>query len=162
MEAVSNLLKELGRHIGLEQMELDEDGQCTLAFDEEIVVTFVADPDGGLNAVSFVGEIPESGGMSLVTALLEENFLPSNHGGARFALEPNSNRIVLVTRWDAQKTDLSLFSNQLESYVNSIDAMQKALASGEFADGGSSGGSGASGKSGGGDYIPPPGSANFA
>jgi hypothetical protein len=157
MEAVSNLLKELGRHIGLDQMELDEDGQCTLAFDEEIVVTVVADPDGGLNAVSFVGEVPEAGGKSLMAALLEENFLPSNHGGARFALEPNSNRIVLVNRWDAQKTDLSLFSNQLESYVNSIDAMQKALAAGEFSDDGSIG-SGSSG----GDYTPPSGSATFA
>lgn len=134
MEAVRNLLKELGRHIGLEQLELDEEGQCTLAFDEEIVVTFVADPDGGLNAVSFVGELPESGANAFVRGLLEENFLPSNHGGARFAIEPSSNRVVMVGRWDAQKTDMGSFSIQLESFVNSIDAMQKAMSDTRFDD----------------------------
>jgi hypothetical protein len=156
MEAVGNLLKELGRHIGLEQLELDDEGQCTLAFDEDIVVTFVADPDGGLNAVSFVGELPDSGAESFVKSLLAENFLPSNHGGSRFALEPNSNRVVAVGRWDAQKTDVNAFSAQLEGYVNSIDAMQKTMAGSKFDepvkpqqnfDGGS---------------APPPGSAVFA
>lgn len=132
MEAVGNLLKELGRHIGLEQLELDDEGQCTLAFDEDIVVTFVGDPDGGLNAVSFVGELPDSGAESFVKSLLAENFLPSNHGGARFAIEPNSNRVVAVGRWDAQKTDVISFSAQLEAYVNSIDGMQKTMTSSKF------------------------------
>lgn len=155
MEAVNNLLKELGKHIGLEQLELDEDGQCTLAFDEEIVVTFVADPDGGLNAVSFVGELPESGAESFVKALLEENFLPSNHGGGRFAMEPNSNRVVMVGRWDAQKTDLGFLSAQLESFVNSIDAMQKAMAETTFDEPSS-----APKQDGG--FTPPPAGATFA
>lgn len=132
MEAVSNLLKEFGRHIGLEQLTLDDDGQCTLAFDEDIVMTFVADPEGGLNAVSFVGELPESGAEEFVKGLLQENFLPSNHGGARFALEPNSNRLVMVGRWDAQKTDINFFSTQLEACVNSIDAMQKTMTETKF------------------------------
>ena len=156
MEAVGNLLKELGRHIGLEQLELDDEGQCTLAFDEDIVVTFVADPDGGLNAVSFVGELPDSGAESFVKSLLAENFLPSNHGGARFAIEPNSNRVVAVGRWDAQKTDVNAFSAQLESYVNSIDGMQKTMASNRYDEPGKpqqkfDGGS-----------APPPGGAVFA
>jgi hypothetical protein len=132
MEAVRNLLKEFGRHIGLEQLALDDDGQCTLAFDEDIVLTFVADPDGGLNAVSFVGELPASGAEQFVKSVLQENFLPSNHGGARFAVEPNSNRVVMVGRWDAQKTDVSAFSAQLEACVNSIDAMQKTMAETKF------------------------------
>jgi hypothetical protein len=158
MEAVSNLLKELGKHIGLEQLELDEEGQCTLAFDEEIVVTFVADPDGGLNAVSFVGELPDSGAEAFVRGLLEENFLPSNHGGARFAIEPNSNRVVMVGRWDAQKTDMGLFSAQLEAFVNSIDAMQKAMTETKF-------GEAASGVASSSDELPrniPFGGATFA
>jgi len=155
MEAVSNLLKELGKHIGLDQLELDDEGQCTLAFDEDIVITFVADPDGGLNAVSFVGELPESGAESFVKGLLEENFLPSNHGGARFAIEPNSNRVVMVGRWDAQKTDIGLLSSQLEACVNTIDAMQKTMAATKFDE------QVPAEKKSSGDYIPPAG-ATFA
>jgi hypothetical protein len=155
MEAVNNLLKELGRHIGLEQLALDEEGQCTLAFDEDIVVTFVADPDGGLNAVSFVGELPESGAEPFVKGLLEENFLQSNHGGARFAIEPNSSRVVMVGRWDAQKTDIGLLSSQLEACVNTIDAMQKTMSATKFDE------AAPVEKKSGGDYIPPAG-ATFA
>ena len=156
MEAVNNLLKELGRHIGLDQLELDEEGQCTLAFDEDIVVTFVADPDGGLNAVSFVGELPESGAEAFVKELLAENFLPSNHGGARFAIEPNSNRVVMVRRWDAQTTDVNQFSTHLEAFVNTIDAMQKTMADTQF-----NVQSGAEKKADGGEHAPP-GGAVFA
>jgi hypothetical protein len=156
MEAVGNLLKELGRHIGLDQLELDDEGQCTLAFDEDIVVTFVADPEGGLNAVSFVGELPDSGAESFAKKLLAENFLPSNHGGARFAIEPNSNRVVAVGRWDAQKTDVNSFSAQLEAYVNSIDLMQKTMANATF-DAPISSAKQVDGRS-----SPPPGGAVFA
>jgi hypothetical protein len=82
--------------------------------------------------------------------------LPSNHGGARFAIEPNSNRVVAVGRWDAQKTDVNAFSAQLESYVNSIDGMQKTMASNRYDEPGKpqqkfDGGS-----------APPPGGAVFA
>jgi hypothetical protein len=127
MEAANNLLKEFGRNIGLDQLELDEEGQCTLAFDDDIVVTFVVDSENGLNIVSYIGELPETGAEYFVKALLEENFLPSNHGGTRFAIEPNSNRVVMVGRWDAEKTDISLLTSQLESCVNTIDAMQKTM-----------------------------------
>lgn len=126
MEAASNLIKELGRLIGLEALALDEVGQCTLAFDETIVLTFVGDPDGGLNVVSYLGELG-SENPSASRMLLSHNFVPSALGGGRVALEPESSRAVLVHRWDAARCDFGLFQQQLEAFVNAVESIRAEL-----------------------------------
>lgn len=129
MQAANNLLKELGRLIGLEELALDDAGQCTLAFDETIVLTFVVDQDDGLNVVSYIGEL-EPGNPRSAQALLERNFTPVGLGGGRVAMEPDSERVVLVSRWDAVRTDFALFQQQLEEFVNAVEAIRKALEEG--------------------------------
>lgn len=126
MEAASNLIKELGRLIGLEALSLDELGQCTLAFDESIVLTFVGDPDGGLNVVSFLGEVKATQ-PGVASMLLSRNFVPSDMGGARVALEPESSRAVLVHRWDAARCDFGQFQLQLEAFVNAVEALRAEM-----------------------------------
>ena len=137
MQAANNLLKELGRLVGLETLALDEAGQCTLAFDETIVLTFVADPDDGLNVVSYVGEL-EAGNTGAARALLARNFMPGGLGGGRVAMEPDSPRVVLVNRWDGVRTDFGMFQSQLEDFVNAVEAVRAELASGS-ADAGATG-----------------------
>lgn len=126
MEAANNLIQALGRLIGLNELALDASGQCTLAFDESIVLTFVGDPDGGLNVVSFVGEIDRqhAAGWHM---LLTHNFVPHGMGGGRVAVEPDSSRAVLVNRWDAGRTDFGIFQQQLEAFVNAVEALRKDL-----------------------------------
>lgn len=126
MEAANNLVKELGRLIGLDELSLDTSGQCTLAFDESIVLTFVGDQEGGLNAVSFIGDLA-SGNAVASQMLLAHNFVPNALGGGRVALEPESSRAVLVNRWDAVRTDFGFFQQQLESFVNAVESIRKDL-----------------------------------
>ena len=126
MQAARNLVKELGRHIGLDGLELDESGQCTLAFDETIVLTFVADADDGLNVVSYVGDLDHHQA-KIAIKLLAHNFGPNGLGGGRVAIEPDSNRVVLVHRWDGVKTDFSSFTAQLESFVNAVESVRADL-----------------------------------
>jgi hypothetical protein len=126
MQAASNMIKELGRLIGLETLELDEAGQCTLAFDETIVLTFVADVDDGLNVVSYVADLdsdkPDAG-----KVLLSHNFVPGALGGGRVAVEPESSRVVLVNRWDAIRCDFGYFQAQLEAFVNAVESIRGDL-----------------------------------
>jgi hypothetical protein len=126
MEAASNLIKELGRLIGLETLALDELGQCTLAFDETIVLTFVGDPDDGLNVVSFLGELADDNAAAS-RMLLAHNFVPSALGGGRVALEPESSRAVMVHRWDAARCDFGQFQQQLEAFVNAVESIRTEL-----------------------------------
>jgi Tir chaperone protein (CesT) family len=126
MQAARNLIKELGRHIGLETLELDESGQCSLAFDETIVLTFVGDADDGLNVVSYVGELTADNA-SAAPLLLARNFVPNGLGGGRVAMEPDSARVVLVHRWDGVRTDFSSFTASLESFVNAVEQVRGEL-----------------------------------
>lgn len=126
MEAANNLIKELGRLIGLDELSLDAAGQCTLAFDESIVLTFVGDQDGGLNAVSYIGELARENAAAS-QMLLAHNFVPNGLGGGRVAVEPESSRAVLVNRWDAVRTDFGFFQQQLESFVNAVESIRKDL-----------------------------------
>jgi hypothetical protein len=126
MQAARNLIKELGRHIGLDALELDDSGQCTLAFDETIVLTFVADTDDGLNVVSYVGELTAANGAA-AASLLASNFVPNGLGGGRVAMEPDSSRVVLVHRWDGVRTDLGSFTQQLEAFVNGVEKVRGDL-----------------------------------
>lgn len=132
MQAAHNLIKELGRHIGLDALELDDSGQCTLAFDETIVLTFVADVDNGLNVVSYVGELQPSNG-AVASKLLASNFVPNGLGGGRVAIEPESSRVVLVNRWDGVRTDLGSFTQQLEAFVNGVEKVRADLEGGAAA-----------------------------
>lgn len=129
MQAANNLIKELGRLIGLESLELDASGHCTLAFDDTIVLTFVADGNDGLNAVSYIGDLPDNDSQA-VRALLAHNFVPGGLGGGRVALEPDSTRAVLVSRWDGVRTDFGMFQQQLEAFVNAVETIRGELASG--------------------------------
>jgi hypothetical protein len=126
MQAANNLIKELGRLIGLDELSLDASGQCTLAFDESIVLTFVGDQDDGLNAVSFIGELARDNA-NAAQMLLAQNFVPNGLGGGRVAVEPDSARAVLVNRWDAVRTDFGFFQQQLESFVNAVESIRKDL-----------------------------------
>ena len=153
MQAARNLIKELGRHIGLDSLELDESGQCTLAFDETIVLTFVGDLDDGLNVVSYVGDL-EANNHGVACKLLAQNFVPNGLGGGRVAMEPDSDRVVLVHRWDGLRTDFSSFTAHLESFVNAVESVRAELDSVvPAADAGSSGGAPLRGRD-----LPPPGS----
>jgi hypothetical protein len=152
MQAARNLVKELGRHIGLDGLELDESGQCTLAFDETIVLTFVGDGDDGLNVVSYVGDI-DIHSANVAIKLLSHNFVPNGLGGGRVAIEPDSNRVVLVHRWDGVKTDFASFTSQLESFVNAVESVRADLDSVGTKDASSASTSANAGRD-----LPPPGS----
>lgn len=132
MQAARNLIKELGRHIGLDSLELDESGQCTLAFDETIILTFVGDMDDGLNVVSYIGDL-EASNHGAAYKLLAHNFVPNGLGGGRVAMEPDSDRVVLVHRWDGLRTDFDTFTAHLKSFVNAVESVRAELDSGASA-----------------------------
>jgi hypothetical protein len=116
MSTSNNLIKEFCQSIGMEPLGFDENKQRSLSFDEKVVVTFLQDNDESITALVFIGDL---GNPENMRRLLEQNFLAEAHGGGRFALEPNSDRVILTKQWDAVKTSIPEFSDQLEQLVNS-------------------------------------------
>lgn len=127
MSAANNLIKEFCQSIGMEGLGLDEQQQRSLCFDNETVVTFIGDKSDMITALCFISDLGDPVNMR---KLLEENFLPESHGGARFSLEPGTDRVVMSRQWHAVKTDVPEFSNSLEAFVNSAIVAQKYFANG--------------------------------
>ena len=117
----SACMTELMKLIGLPDSTFDKTGEMTLAFDS-LTVTFISHGAHSISAVSYVGELAKKGD---ARKLLELNFIP---GISRFAIEPNSSRVVSVHDWDTSKISPSEFIKGVEAFVNRVESGQKTLA----------------------------------
>jgi hypothetical protein len=115
--AANNLVKEFCQSIGMEALGLDSDNQRSLAFDDKLVVTFIGGDNDFVTALCFIAD--SAGHPEVFRKVLEQNFLSEAHGGGRFSLEPTSDRIILTRHWNAVKTTVPEFSDELEAFVNS-------------------------------------------
>jgi hypothetical protein len=85
--------------------------------------------DDGLNVVSYIGDL-EASNHGVACKLLAQNFVPNGLGGGRVAMEPDSERVVLVHRWDGVRTDFGSFTANLESFVNAVESVRAELDAG--------------------------------
>ncbi len=116
MEAANNLVKDFCKSIGMDPLGLDEENQRSLAFDDKLIVTFIGEEDNNLVALCYIGDIKKEADARV---FMEQNFLAHAHGTGRFALEPNSDRIVLTSKWRADRIDVPQFSAELEKFIHS-------------------------------------------
>lgn len=125
MSAANNLIKEFCQSIGMEGLQLDAQKQCSLSFDDKVVLTFLSDDVGDvLTCLCYVADLGSSDNLR---QLMEQNFLPEANGGARYSLEPKTDRVVMSRVWSAMKTSVPEFSNAIEAFVNAAMATQKWL-----------------------------------
>ena len=93
MSVAQQLLTDLGKYIGIDELVFDDNGLCTLAFDDEIVVTIVT-VEGSVSAVCFIVEDQDDAHWR---KLLEANFAWRETGGANvFAGTGNQTRHVVA------------------------------------------------------------------
>lgn len=124
MSTLEILFAELGKQIGIESLAFDEEGSCTLAFDEDLVVTFLASNDD-LYAVCYVADLQAGSGKA--EQLLNANFAWKGTQGATYAIEPGSNRVVLCRQWDASRLQIGQLVSDLEALVNVAEAAKADL-----------------------------------
>jgi len=127
MESSDTLYQELGRKLGLDQ-PLVADGRRTLVFDGNVGISFLEDPEGRLNAILLVSRLRQgSGNERALRLLMESNFLPSAHGGARFALDSGSGKVALVKRWESDQRDPDRVLSDLGEMISSVEEMRNSL-----------------------------------
>ena len=109
--------------IGLGGLKINNEGYVTLEFDKTMAVTFVCQGSDSIAAVCKVGNIGNKEDDYLKN-LLKLNFTPTDHGGGRYALEPESDKLVMVNVWNVTKMSVEEFSKFLEDFLNSIEKGQ--------------------------------------
>lgn len=131
--SASNLLDQIASRLGLPGLTLKDQDDVTLVLDEDILISFIADENEGLTALSILGDAkPDSA--QVVFGLLESSYVQSDLlAGMRLALEPGTHRLLYLLRWESRYADPTLVIEQLEAFANAVDAAQVWLKEGSEA-----------------------------
>ena len=80
---------------------MDGEGQLSLSFGkpngqpgDPLVLTFVCQGSDSFAAVTLIGVIGKNACENNMKTLLEWNFVPMQHGGGQFAVEPESDHLA--------------------------------------------------------------------
>ncbi|MFI0347706.1 MAG: type III secretion system chaperone [Chthoniobacterales bacterium] len=89
IEHFNNLLKDLGKSVGLPDLKPGSQGLCSLRFDDRVTIDLECNEDSGaLIFSSIVGTLAPHEAESFYPLLLEANLLWAGTGGATLGVDP--------------------------------------------------------------------------
>ena len=126
-QTVQDVLADFGKNIGLESLQLGEEGYCRMQVDDSLEINFELDSKNGL--LLFLTPIAKAN-PKLYADCLELNMLFRELRGARFILIREANLIALMKAVEVDQLTLSVFEVQLEEFIqvaqNWIDAFSES------------------------------------
>lgn len=113
------LLDHIAELVGLPELELDEDGFCSLLFDDRVAVniSYAADTEL-LTLYCNLGEIPADQAERVYPLLLEANVLWAGTGGATLGVTPADRCVILAFRDRIKDIDPERFQTLLEGLID--------------------------------------------
>ena len=121
------LISGLGSRIGVELTS--EDGECVINADD-MVVTLMSLPDSDRLAVhGEIGDPPPEGLEQLLSAMLEANHLFAGTAGATISRDHETGRFHLCRHEPLATLDADSLAALVESFVNTLEILRKAIAS---------------------------------
>lgn len=114
-----DLVVELISILGLDNVELTEDGSCGLLFDHETNVTLEPDPQRAsvLHLHTIVGSVPAERRARFYIHLLRGNYLGRATGHASLALDAAGTAVVLQLSLHTEQIDASTLGEHLTTFV---------------------------------------------
>lgn len=130
MTTIDQLLGDVGRLLGVDQLALDSDRSAALEVDD-VVVNFEAE-DEGRTLVLFadVGAPPRKGevGPEYYETLLRANFFQLGTGGSTLGMDRDAGMIALVRRLSTAALDANALFAEVEQFVDFAEAWTRRLA----------------------------------
>lgn len=124
----SEYIVNYGKEIGLPDLKLNEDGICSLSFDEKINVDIVYRKEQ--EQVIFaapIGDIPAEGQEGFFKQLLIANAFGIENAGATLGIEEDANRIVLSYMFISSTFSFELFKTVLANFVDLVEAWKEKI-----------------------------------
>jgi len=124
----SEYIANYGKEIGLPDLKLNEDGICSLSFDEKINVDIVYRKEQ--EQVIFaapIGDIPVEGQENFFKQLLISNAFGIENAGAILGIEEEENRVVLSYVFISSTFSFDLFKTVLANFVDLVEAWQEKI-----------------------------------
>ncbi len=123
---LANVLTELGNRLGVGNIELDDNGGCLLAFDDDLLVDIEkAGDDPGFYLTATVGSVPSTGREAIFNELLEANLQGRGTGRASLALDGDLDEIVLNRYIDRDDIDLETLEQELEAFLKLLETWKQ-------------------------------------
>lgn len=124
---LQTLLNDLGQHMGLSELTLDEEGFTALRFDADLVINlqYVVDSEA-LLLYADLG--PAASGAALYPTLLRANLFWRATLGATLSLsgtEPP--HVILAQEFPWQQLRMEELATRLESFVNTVEDWQAVI-----------------------------------
>lgn len=120
------LVAALGHAIGIPSLALDDDGNCLLRFDGTVVMLESEPEAQRLVLHAAIGTAPAHGREAVFARLLEANLLWKDTGGATFAYDPRSGRVLLMQAVPGA-TAPAVFPDLVARFVDAAEAWTARL-----------------------------------
>jgi len=117
----ADILNAFGKEIGIPDLEFDENGTCSLIFDDIVVNLEKNAESGKLFIYSSLGAIPSNRKEAFFKTLLEANAFFKDTGGGTLAIDDQSNIVLFLYQVHIGTLDQGSFSKTMENYINIVE-----------------------------------------
>lgn len=117
----AELLSEFGKEIGIPDLTFDENGTCSLIFDDVVVNIEKNTDDEKIFLYSNLGTIPPQQREAFYKKLLEANAFFKGTGGGTLAVDEHSNIVLFLYQVPVKSLDHGAFSKTMENYINIVE-----------------------------------------
>ncbi|MDR1906855.1 MAG: type III secretion system chaperone [Puniceicoccales bacterium] len=125
---VNDLLKELGKVLDLSSLVLDMNNHCLILFDDKIVLNLELQEEmGALIVYSYISIVPFAGKELILEILLEANFFWKISHGATFAIDKQTQTLVLQKKFPLPLAKPESFQDELGVFVDVVEAWMKRI-----------------------------------
>ncbi|MDR0418461.1 MAG: type III secretion system chaperone [Puniceicoccales bacterium] len=125
---VNNLLIGLGKVLDLSSLALDENNHCLILFDDKIVLNLeLNEATGALIVYSYISIVPFAGKELILEFLLEANFFWKISHGATFAIDKQTQTLVLQQSFFVPLIQSDSFQDELGIFVDVVEAWMKRI-----------------------------------
>jgi Tir chaperone protein (CesT) family len=124
---IADLWQELGKEVGLDGLQLDENGACTLVFDGRVPVNSAIMEDAVVLHAS-LGVAPGARREAFLEMLLAANLFWLESDGATLSLEPISGEVLLARKLDSRELTVDGLREALDGFANAVDYWRERIA----------------------------------
>jgi hypothetical protein len=121
------LIRALGHAVGIDDLDLDDGGTCTLRFDETGLTLELDESEDRLVLHAALGRLPAEGQAELLARLLEANLFWKDTQGATLALDRREDRVLLLRAVPLDAPPAG-FPGLVERFVDAAEAWREAIA----------------------------------
>ncbi len=127
LELANQLLADLGKTIGINDLVLDADGYCCLRFDDlEYHLQYNSDSES-LVVFSRIGVLQEDNQAEGLALMMSANLFWSGTNGATLACQPGDNLVFLQNKTRVQGLDYQQFEQWLTEFVGTAEGWVKRI-----------------------------------